>query len=146
MAKYIISACLAGIDCKYSGGNNLNPKIAELLKNGNAVLICPEQQGGLATPRIASEIKGDKVFSKTGEDVTRQFKKGAEIALQIAELSGADTAILKERSPSCGVHYVYDGTHSGNVIKGEGFTTRLLKKHGIKIISEEEFLSKEFVK
>lgn len=138
MVKYIVSACLAGVNCKYSGGNNLHPKVVELLKKGEAVLVCPEQMGGLATPRIPAEITGDKVINKAGEDVTLQFSKGAQIALQIAEMTEASAAIFKERSPSCGVSQIYDGTHSGNLTKGEGLTTQLLRKHGIKVISEEE--------
>lgn len=142
MAKYIISACLAGIDCKYDGGNNYRESIAELVKNENVILICPEQMGGLATPRIPAEIKGEQVINKEGEDVTEEFLKGAESALKIAEMSGAEIAILKERSPSCGVHKIYDGSHTGKVIKGSGITAKLLKELGIKIISEEEFCNK----
>jgi len=140
MIKYIISACLAGVNCKYDGGNNLKDEIAELIRNGEAVLICPEQMGGMPTPRPAAEINGDKVINICGEDVTHNFEKGAQEALRIAKLYNATHAVLKERSPSCGVNFIYDGSHQGKKISGKGFTTRLLEKHGINIVSEEEFI------
>jgi len=138
MEKILISACLAGVNCKYDGGNNLHPEILKLVKSGAAILICPEQMGGLPTPRLASEIIGENVFNTAGEDVTAQFTKGAEEALRLAKLYNITQAILKERSPSCGVNFIYDGTFSSNKITGSGYTTRLLKANGIKVISEEE--------
>jgi len=140
MDKILISACLAGVNCKYDDGNNLHPEILKLVESGAAILICPEQMGGLPTPRLASEIIGENVFNTAGEDVTAQFTKGAQETLRIAKLYGITKAILKERSPSCGVHYIYDGTFSSKKIKGSGFTCRLLKANGIKILSEEEYL------
>jgi uncharacterized protein YbbK (DUF523 family) len=138
MDKILISACLAGMNCKYDGENNLHPEILKLVESGRAVLICPEQMGGLPTPRLPSEIIGKNVFNTAGEDVTAQFTKGAQEALRLAKLYNITQAILKESSPSCGVHNIYDGTFSGNKIKDSGFTTRLLQAKGIKISSEEE--------
>ncbi|MCF7911280.1 MAG: DUF523 domain-containing protein [Candidatus Cloacimonetes bacterium] len=138
MEKILISACLAGMNCKYDGGNNLHPEIIKLVESGAAILICPEQMGGLPTPRLPAEIIGDSVFNNIGEDVTAQFAKGATETLRLAKLYGITKAILKERSPSCGVHYIYDGTFSGTKIKGSGLTCLLLQAHGIKISSEEE--------
>ena len=146
---YLVSACLCGVDCKYNGKNNLNEKCLKLLREGKAILVCPEQMGGLTTPRIPSEVSGcskdiiecnkGKVLDKEGNDVSIQFIKGAEEALKIAKESGIKKAILKEGSPSCGSSFIYDGSFSSKKIKGEGITTYLLRKEGIKVISEEEF-------
>jgi len=134
----LISACLAGINCKYDGSNNLNQKVINLLKTEQAVLVCPEQLGGLPTPRYPSEIKGSKVYDQNGKDVSLNFKKGAFETLRIAQLCGCKKAVLKQRSPSCGKEWIYDGLHREKLIRGEGITAHLLKKHGIKIISEED--------
>lgn len=134
----IMSACLCGVNCKYSGGNNLNEKCLELFKKGEAILVCPEQLGGLMTPRIPAEIREDKVITKEGEDVTAQFLKGAEETLRIAKMVNAKKAILKEGSPSCGCNYIYDGNFNGTKIKGKGITASLLEKNGIKVISDCE--------
>ncbi len=138
MEKLLISACLAGVNCKYDGGNNLHPEILKLVQSGQAILVCPEQLGGLPTPRLASEIICNGVFNAIGQDVTDQFRKGAAECLRLAKLYGITKAIFKERSPSCGVHYIYDGTFSRTKIPGSGITSGLLKENGIKIISEEE--------
>ena len=138
----IISACLCGCDCKYNGKNNKNESCVELLKRGKAVLVCPEQLGGMTTPRVPSEIlKNDgkiSVISKEGKDVSKEFKKGAKEALKIAKLVDAKVAILKNGSPSCGSKYIYDGTFSGNKIKGEGITAKLFVENEIEVFSEDE--------
>lgn len=138
----IISACLCGCDCKYNGKNNKNESCVELLKRGKAVLVCPEQLGGMTTPRVPSEIlKNDgkiSVISKEGKDVSKEFKKGAKEALKIAKLVDAKVAILKNGSPSCGSKNIYDGTFSGNKIKGEGITAKLFVENGIEVFSEDE--------
>lgn len=138
----IISACLCGCDCKYNGKNNKNESCVELLKRGKAVLVCPEQLGGMTTPRVPSEIlKNDgkiSVISKEGKDVSKEFKKGAKEALKIAKLVDAKVAILKNGSPSCGSKYIYDGTFLGNKIKGEGITAKLFMENGIEVFSEDE--------
>ncbi len=138
----IISACLCGCDCKYNGKNNKNESCVELLKREKAVLVCPEQLGGMTTPRVPSEIiKNDgniSVISKEGKDVSKEFKKGAKEALKIAKLVDAKVAILKDGSPSCGSKYIYDGTFSGNKIKGEGITAKLFMENGIEVFSEDE--------
>lgn len=136
--KAIISACLLGINCKYDGGNNaLAAETLKRLKEKYELIpVCPECYGGLTTPRVPSERRDGGVFSKTGSDVTLQFEKGAAAALELARLFGAETAILKENSPSCGSGTVYDGSFSGVLTEGDGVTAELLKKHGIKIIGE----------
>ena len=144
---YIISACLCGVNCKYSGKNNLNDRCMKLFREGKAVLVCPEQLGGLPTPRnpvelnnTASEvINGNgKAISDQGEDVTKQFLDGAYETLKIARELGATRAILKEGSPSCGSNFVYDGTFTGNKIKGKGITAQLLEDEGMLVFSDED--------
>ena len=140
---YIVSACLAGVDCKYKGGNNINEDVVKLVKEGKAILVCPEQMGGLKTPRLPSEIKGDKVFRSDGKDVTLEYKKGAEEALKVAKLVGSKKAIFKVKSPSCGCGKIYDGTFSGKLIDGDGVTTKLFKENGIEVIPSSEYKYEE---
>ncbi|MDV4150647.1 DUF523 domain-containing protein [Clostridium sp. AL.422] len=145
---YLISSCLCGVNCKYSGSNNLNERCLKLLKEGKAILVCPEQLGGLSTPRTPAEIKGtakgvinknDKVITKDNIDVTEAFLKGAIETLHIAKLSNVKTAILKEGSPSCGVNYIYDGSFTGTKVCGKGITATILNENGIDVISEVDF-------
>ena len=135
---YIVSACLAGVNCKYSGGNNYNEKIEKLVKEGKVVLVCPEQMGGLVTPRDPSERINDKVITKNGVDVTKEYTKGAEETLKIAKMCNAECAILKSKSPSCGCGKIYDGTFTGTLVDGNGVTTDLLLANNIKVISSDE--------
>jgi uncharacterized protein YbbK (DUF523 family) len=100
--------------------------------------VCPEQLGGLQTPRDPSECSGGHVFTSAGADVTAQYRRGAEEALKLAELYHCDTAILKERSPSCSPARIYDGTFTATLIEGQGVTARLLRQHGIRVIGESE--------
>ena len=134
----IISACLAGINCRYDGGSKPNQKVIELVKQGKAILVCPEQLAGLTTPRTPAEEKDGKIITKDGKDLTKEFQKGAQEALKIARLSNCKEAILKAKSPSCGCGKVYDGSFSGNLIDGDGVFTRLLKENNIKVITEED--------
>ena len=138
MEKILISACLVGENCKYNGGNNLNPKIEQLLEKYDLIPFCPEEIGGLKTPRNPSEQRGDSVFMDNGKDVTEEFEDGAKKALMLCLYLKINIAILKERSPSCGVHQIYDGSFSGKVINGMGVTAKLLKENGIKVYSEDE--------
>lgn len=138
----IISACLCGCNCKYNGENNKNEQCVKLFKEGKAILICPEQLGGLSTPRTPCEIIENngliKVVNKLDEDLTENFKKGAEEALKLAKLVNAKVAILKENSPSCGSSFIYDGTFSNNKIKGIGITAKKFIENGIKVFSEND--------
>ena len=134
----IVSACLAGVKCRYDGKDNATNNVIEMVKKGIAIPICPEQLGGLQTPRIPAEIYEEKVINKKGENVTSQFKKGAKETLRIAELANCHKAILKQNSPSCGYGKIYDGTHTGRIIKGNGLTANLLSKKGIIILTEED--------
>ena len=144
---YIISACLCVVNCKYNGQNNLNERCLKLFRDGKAVLVCPEQLGGLQTPRNPVELNnkaGEVVegngnaLNNKGEDVTKQFLNGAYETLKIARELGSTKAILKEGSPSCGVNLVYDGTFTGNKIKGKGITAYILEKEGITVLSDED--------
>lgn len=143
--KVLISACLLGDNVKYSGGNNLTPALVDLLKKYNVKLvkICPETFAGLPIPRVPSEIKGEKVFSKDNRDITDEFLDGAEKTYRVAAKNQVDFAILKERSPSCGSSFIYDGSFSGKVISGQGMTAKKLRKNNIKIFSEEQLLEIE---
>ena len=134
----IVSACLVGINCRYDGGNNANQKVIELVNKGFAIPVCPEQLGGLPTPRIPAEIIRNKVINKNDEDITDYFKKGARETLQISKLANCREAILKQNSPSCGYGKIYDGTHTGKIIAGKGITAKLLEDNGIKVIAEED--------
>jgi len=134
----IVSACLAGIKCRWDGEARPCQKVIELVKQGKAIPVCPEQLGGLTTPRTPAEQKEDKVFTKDGKDVTAQFERGAEEALKIAKLVNCDGAILKSKSPSCGSGKVYDGTFSGKLINGDGVFAKILKKNNIKVFTEKE--------
>ena len=136
--KILVSACLLGTNCRYDGGNNGREAVLALLEQHTLIPVCPEQLGGLSTPRPPVEWQGDKAYNNQGQDCTVQFCKGAREALRIAQLYGCELAILKAKSPSCGNRQVYDGTFSGHVIDGMGETARLLKEHGIRVINETE--------
>ena len=133
----LCSACLLGINCRYDGKSKPNNKIIDLLKKEVLIPICPEQLGGLSTPREPAELRYGKVFTESGEDISENFKKGAEETLRLAKMLNIKEAILKQRSPSCGCGQVYDGTFSGKVVKGDGVTTALLKENKIRVISED---------
>ena len=147
----LISACLVGINCKYDGKNNLSdldPEILKEYKQGKLIPVCPEQLGGLLTPRILSQIQNAsgedildgkaKILTKKGTDVTEQFVRGAEEVLKIAKALNINEAIFKQRSPSCGCGQIYDGSFTKTVKKGDGITTALLRRNGINIKTEED--------
>lgn len=138
MMNILVSACLLGIDCKYNGKNNAISGLEELVSKHTLIPICPEQLGGLSTPRKPAEISGEKVINKDQVDVTKEYEKGAEEALKLAKLYKCKYAILKERSPSCGSGKVYDGTFSKTLVAGDGITTKLLKENGITVIGESD--------
>lgn len=134
----LCSACLLGVCCRYDGKSKGNKKVLELAKSEALIPICPEQLGGLPTPRPQTELKDGRAIRKDGSDVNELFQKGATESLKLARILGAKKAILKQRSPSCGSGQIYDGTFSGNIIEGDGITTALLKANGIEVVSEEE--------
>ena len=139
MENVLISACLLGVACRYDGlSKPLDPKIIEKLKNTyHLIPICPEVMGGLPTPRIPAEIsQNEKVLRKDGGDVTENYRRGAEEALRLAEIFHCKTAILKEKSPSCGAGRIYDGSFTKTLTDGDGVTAALLRANGIRIIGE----------
>jgi uncharacterized protein YbbK (DUF523 family) len=136
--KILVSACFIHEGYKYSGGSNINEKVIKLQEKYDFILICPEVFGGLSTPRIPSEIVGNKVCNSIGEDVTNQFLKGAYRALELARQHNCTKAILKAKSPSCGKGLVYDGTFTHTLIDGNGIAAKLLMESGITVYTEEE--------
>ncbi len=140
MESLLISACLLGVNCKYSGGNNaLPPETREALAaRYRLVPVCPERDGGLPTPRAPSERRGDRVLNREGEDVTEAFARGAALALAAAEQNGCGLALMKERSPSCGSGAIYDGSFGGVLVSGDGVAAALLKEKGLAVFGETE--------
>ena len=134
----IVSACLCGIPCRYDGESREDPELMELVARGEAIPVCPEQLGGLPTPRVPAERQGDRVVTKTGVDVTAQYRRGAEEVLRLAQKLGCTAAVLKERSPSCGSGQIYDGTFTGTLTDGFGAAAQLLRAHGIRVMGESE--------
>lgn len=136
--KLAVSACLLGQNCKYNGSNNFNKEVLSLSQKYELIPICPESLGGLKIPRVPAERVGDKVMLKDGTDVTENFKNGAEISLDTALKNGCKMAVLKARSPSCGVGLIYNGKFNGALIDGNGVTAELFKKNGILLFTEED--------
>ena len=134
--KLLISACLLGRNCKYNGGNNYHPLTEALRERYDLVPVCPECMGGLPIPHDPSERVGDRVLSRSGVDVTAAFRLGAEKAVEAARRSGAQKAVLKERSPSCGFGSIYDGTFTGTVVPGDGVAAEALAAEGVAIWGE----------
>lgn len=137
--KYLVSACLVGVNCRYDGKNNLNPNIKKIYDRKEAILVCPEQLGGLSTPRVPCERLKNKVIDRNGIDRTKEFYKGAKEVLLIARKNNIMTAIMKKNSPSCGKGYIYDGSFSGKLISGNGLCVEILEENGIKVLTEDNF-------
>ena len=136
----LISACLLGVQCKYNGKTNVLPDevIEKLQSKYMLVQVCPEEMGGLDTPRLPAERIGDKVINSEGGDVTAEYNEGAKYALEIANQFSCNVALMKEKSPSCGKDKIYDGTFAGVLVPGDGVTVELLKKNNIKVYGESE--------
>ena len=134
--RILISACLLGARCRYDGASKPQPWVAALAERHTLVPVCPEQLGGLPTPRPPAERRGDRVLTRNGGDVTAQYRRGAEEALHLCRLLGCEAALLKERSPSCGIGMVYDGTFTGALTAGDGVTAELLRAQGIPVYGE----------
>ena len=139
----LVSACLAGINCKYNGGNNYNEKVFNLVKEGKAIPVCPEQLGGLTTPREPSEIKiiDNKRYVINSEkiDVTKEFEKGAEEVVALAKKLDIKKAILQTRSPSCGKGKIYSGNFDRNLVDGNGILAGMLLRNGIEVINSDNY-------
>ena len=136
--KILVSACLLGVACRYDGRSKAYPLMDELCRRHQVVPVCPEIFGGLPTPRTPAERQGTQVVTKTGGDVTDNYRRGAEEVLRLAQRLGCTAAVLKERSPSCGSGEVYDGTFTGTLRPGDGVTAEVLRSHGIRVLGESE--------
>ena len=134
----LISACLLGVRCRYDGGSKPQEPILRLMEKYTLIPVCPEQLGGLPTPRDASERQGSRVVMRSGRDVTAAYARGAQQALALAQRFGCTAALLKQRSPSCGHGEIYDGTFTGTRVAGDGVTAELLGAHGIRIYGEDD--------
>ncbi len=144
MKKVLISACLLGQSCRYDGQSKPHEDAEKLLNCCYLIPVCPEIMGGLSTPRMPAERCGERVVNRAGEDVTEQYCRGAEETLRLAKLFGCETAILKEKSPSCGAGEIYDGSFSKVLRAGDGVTAALLKENGIRVMGESQIA--EFLK
>ena len=142
----LVSACLMGFRCRYDGDTQRLTCLDALRERHVLIPVCPEVMGGLPTPREPSEIRDGRVVSRDGRDVTEAFRRGAREAEKIARTCGCGCALLKERSPSCGLGKVYDGTFSGTLTDGDGLCARLLADCGLRVIGEsraEELLASQ---
>jgi len=145
--RVIVSACLAGVACTHEAEAKTRTWAVQLVAEGRVVLVCPEVAGGLPIPRPAAEIVGGEgadvlsgraqVISETGEDVTQNYLAGARKAAEAARVAGAQIAILKARSPSCGCGAIHSGTFDGELRPGDGVTAAMLKQKGLKVVSDE---------
>lgn len=138
MENILVSACLLGIGCRYDGKHKADPEVLKLKEKYNLIPVCPEIFGGLPTPRVPSERVGERVMMKDGRDVTENYIRGAHEALELCRIFNVKTAILKERSPSCGKGLIYDGTFSGELTERDGVTAELLIASGIRVLGESE--------
>lgn len=136
--KILISACLLGARCRYDGGSTRQAWAERLAEHHELVPVCPEQLGGLATPREPAERLGNRVVTRSGADVTAAYRRGAEEAVALAKLLGCQAAVLKERSPSCGRGVIYDGSFSHTRIPGDGVAAELLLQAGIPVYGESQ--------
>ena len=133
--KLLVSACLLGVCCRYDGASKAHPLAERLAEQHTLVPVCPEQLGGLPTPRPPAERRGDRVVTQHS-DVTEQYRRGAEETLKLCKLFGCEAAVLKEHSPSCGRGTVYDGTFTRTLTAGDGVTSELLAANGIPVYGE----------
>ncbi|MCI6592346.1 MAG: DUF523 domain-containing protein [Spirochaetia bacterium] len=136
--KVIVSACLAGDNCKYNGGNNLNQKMKDFLQIHEMIKVCHEVLGGLPTPRPSAEIVNGQVMNAEGKNITKNFTLGAQRAFEIVQKENPDLIILQSRNPSCGIKQIYDGTFSGNKIPGHGLSAEFCIKAGYKVLDIED--------
>ncbi len=136
--RLLISACLLGVCCRYDGASKPHPLVLALAARHTLIPVCPEQLGGLATPRPPAERRDGLVVTEDGGDRTMQYRRGAAETLRLYRLLGCEGAILKERSPSCGKGAIYDGTFSKTLVEGDGVTAELLRANGIPVYGESQ--------
>ena len=140
--KILVSACLLGENCKYNGGNNFAPAVAEYVKDKDVLTICPEMMAGMGCPRTPIEIVNGVLMDRNGNNVDDAMRKAVMLAMDMIQKENIHCAILQSRSPTCGVNQVYDGTFSGKLIDGSGIFARALKDAGYQVLDAEDFLSK----
>jgi uncharacterized protein YbbK (DUF523 family) len=128
-----------GKNCKYNGGNNYNPKVDEFLTGKEIIMICPEMLAQLGIPRNCAEIANGKVIDIMGKNVDKDYRRGVDLALRKVQNEQIDLAILQSRSPTCGVHQIYDGSFSGTLIQGQGLFAKALISRGFKVLDADEF-------
>ena len=137
--KILVSACLLGEPCRYDGESRPCAHIIKLKEKHTLIPVCPEVMGGLPIPSAASEIQADgRLINRCGEDVTEEYRRGAQIVLELAREHGCDVAILKEKSPACGKGRIYDGSFTGTLTDGNGVCAALLLENGIRVLGESE--------
>jgi purine-nucleoside phosphorylase len=135
----LVSACLLGVACTHRAESKTNEAVRRLAGAGRVIPICPEVAGGLPIPRPAAELSPDgRVRTASGDDVTEYYERGAAQAVELARKENVTQAVLKARSPSCGSREIYDGSHSGALVEGEGVTAGALRRAGVEVISEED--------
>ncbi len=138
MGKLVVSACLLGENCKYNGGNNLDPKVTAYVKGREVIRVCPEVLAGLGTPRIPIEIRGGRVISRDGADVTEALQHAVDQILDQLKPEGVEAVILKSRSPTCGVRQIYDGSFTGTLTNSAGVLAQALLDAGYRVLDAEE--------
>ena len=136
--KILVSSCLLGENCKYSGGNNYNPTVAEYVKDKEVIKVCPEMLCGLGCPRVPLEIVDGALMNRDGENFDSAMRKTISEIIKSLQNEKIDLAILQSRSPTCGVNQIYDGTFSGKLIKGQGLFAKVLAENGYNIIDSED--------
>ena len=139
--KILVSACLLGRNCKYNGGNNYDPNVAAFLKGKEIVPVCPEVMAGLGIPRTPIEIVNGELKNRFGKSVDAALREAVEQVLQLVKAQNITCAILKSRSPTCGVHQVYDGTFSGTLIPGAGVLAQALMDAGVRVLDAEDLVN-----
>ena len=136
--KILVSACLLGENCKYNGGNNLSPAVLKFLEGHEVIPVCPEVEAGMGCPRIPVEIVNGILTDQKGNNVDAPMRRTIQKRVQELETMGIDCAVLKSRSPTCGVRQIYDGTFSGTLIDGAGLFAQALKDAGYRVLDSEE--------
>jgi len=132
----LVSACLCGLPCRYDGSATPLPAALDLVRQGRAIPVCPEQLGGLPTPRSPIELRQGRAFAKDGRDLTEAVARGVQAAADLARRAGCCAALFKDRSPTCGVGRIYDGTFSGTLIPGDGMLAARLRAEGLEVLAE----------
>lgn len=136
--KVLVSSCIIGCNCKYNGGNNLNPRVVEFLLDKEIIEICPEMMAGMSIPRESAEIVDGYITEYGGKNVHIQYEKGVRLALEKIKDEDIDLSILQSRSPTCGVNQIYDGSFTGKLIKGMGIFAKALIDARYNVVDSED--------